>query len=115
MYYGDPKLQRLLKHGDNVNNILNEVKNPIRTVKYIGPVALLTACLMYILINVAYLSVVPLDEVRHSRELIAALFFDHLGFGKIFLPIAIALSAAGNVMVVTFSLVSVPVIPLGMY
>lgn len=89
----------------NVNNVLNEVKNPIRTVKYVGPVALLTACLMYVLINVAYLSVVPLEEVRRSRELIAAIFFDRIGFGRAFLPIAIALSAAGNVMVVTFSLV----------
>ncbi|RMD41904.1 hypothetical protein DV735_g3205, partial [Chaetothyriales sp. CBS 134920] len=87
----------------NVNNVLNEVRNPIRTVKYVGPVALLTACLMYMLINVAYLSVVPLDEIHKSRELIAALFFRRLGFGKSFLPIAIALSAAGNVMVVMFS------------
>ncbi|RMZ80624.1 hypothetical protein DV738_g2585, partial [Chaetothyriales sp. CBS 135597] len=87
----------------NINNVLNEVKNPIRTVKYVGPVALLTACLMYMLINVAYLSVVPLEEIHKSRELIAALFFRRLGFGQSFLPIAIALSAAGNVMVVMFS------------
>jgi hypothetical protein len=63
---------------------------------------------MYLLINVAYLAVVPLDEVKRSRELIAALFFERVfgaGFGNIFLPLAIALSAAGNVMVVTFSLV----------
>lgn len=91
---------------NNINNVLNEVKNPIRTLKSVGPAALLTACVMYILINVAYLSVVPLEEVRRSRELIAALFFERLGFGKYFLPIGIALSAAGNVMVVTFSLVS---------
>ena len=91
----------------NVNNVLNEVKDPVRTLKFVGPVALLTACLMYILINGAYLSVVPLEEIRQSRELIAALFYSRLGFGRAFLPIAIALSAAGNVMVVTFSLARV--------
>ncbi|RMZ91606.1 hypothetical protein DV736_g1164, partial [Chaetothyriales sp. CBS 134916] len=87
---------------DNINNALNEVRNPIRTVKFVGPVALLTACSMYMLINVAYLSIVPLDQIHKSRELIAALFFHRLGFGKSFLPVAIALSAAGNVMVSMF-------------
>jgi len=94
----------------NINNVLNEVKDPIRTIKSVGPLALLTACVLYILINVAYLSVVPLEEVKRSRELIAALFFERVfgaGFGNVFLPLAIALSAAGNVMVVTFSLARV--------
>ena len=92
----------------NVNNVLNEVKDPVRTLRSVGPVALLTACIMYVLVNVAYLAVVPLEEVKRSRELIAALFFERIfgeGFGNKFLPLAIALSAVGNVMVVTFSLV----------
>lgn len=93
----------------NVNNVLNEVKNPVRTLKSVGPAALLTACFMYILINLAYLAVVPIQEFKQSRELIAAVFFDRVfgaRVGGIFLPLAIAISAAGNVMVVTFSLVS---------
>ncbi|KAF4551513.1 Low-affinity methionine permease-like protein [Elsinoe fawcettii] len=92
---------------NNINTVLNEVKNPVRTLKTVPPFALITACLLYILINLAYLAVVPLEEVKQSRELIAALFFQKVfgdGFGSKFLPIAIALSAAGNVMVVTFSL-----------
>jgi amino acid transporter len=92
----------------NVNNVLNEVKDPIRTIKTVGPTALLTACTMYVLVNVAYLAVVPLEEVKQSSELIAALFFERVfgaGFGNVFLPLAIALSAAGNVMVVTFAVV----------
>ncbi|KAB8616626.1 hypothetical protein FH972_025961 [Carpinus fangiana] len=89
---------------ENVNNVMNEVKNPIRTIKSVGPAGLFTACITYVLINFAYLSVVPLGEIKQSRELIAALFFERLGFGHRILPIAIALSAAGNVMVVTFSL-----------
>lgn len=90
---------------ENVNNVLNEVKNPIRTIKTVGPAGLFTACTMYVLINIAYLAVVPVDQVKQSRELIAASFFERLGLGNIFLPVAIALSAVGNVMVVTFSLV----------
>jgi amino acid transporter len=93
----------------NVNNVLNEVKNPVRTLKSVGPIALATACVMYMLVNVAYLAVVPLEEIKQTRELIAALFFEKLfgaGFGDKFLPLAIALSAIGNVMVVTFSAVS---------
>lgn len=91
---------------ENVNNVMNEVKNPVRTIKTVGPAGLLTAFVVYVLINIAYFAVVPLDQVRQSRELIAALFFQRLGLGRVFLPVAIALSAAGNVMVVTFSLVS---------
>ena len=91
----------------NINNVLNEVKNPrsnpqdCRT-----PIALLTACVLYLAINLAFVSVIPLDEVKRSNELIAALFFEKLGYGRWYLPLLIALSAAGNVMVVTFSLVS---------
>ncbi len=95
----------------NINNVMNEIKNPVKTLKSVGPVALLTACTMYMLANVAYLAVVPLEEVGHSKELIAALFFESVfgpGFGNVFLPLAIALSAAGNVMVVTVSLVRNP-------
>lgn len=93
----------------NVNNVLNEVKNPVRTLKTVGPTALVTACFMYLLINIAYLTVVPVQEIKESRELIAALFFERVfgsSVGGVFLPLSIAISAAGNVMVVTFSLVS---------
>jgi amino acid transporter len=93
----------------NVNNVLNEVKNPIRTLKSVSTSALVTACFLYVLVNIAYFIVVPLDEIRDSGELIAALFFERSfgpNFGKKILPLAVALSGAGNVMVVTFALVS---------
>lgn len=89
-------------------NVMNEVKNPVRTLKSVGTTALATACALYLLINVAYLSVVPLDEIKSSGELIAALFFERLfgpRLGRTILPLAVALSAAGNVMVVSFSMV----------
>ena len=93
---------------DNVNNVLNEVKDPVRTLKSMAPTALLTVAVFYLMLNIAYFIVVPLDEINNSGELIAALFF-----GKIFgasvgtkvLAVLVAISAAGNVMVVTFTLV----------
>jgi amino acid transporter len=94
----------------NVNNVLNEVKNPVRILKSVGPVALLTACILYLLVNIAYFIIIPLDEIKGSGELIAGIFFEKVfgfRFGKSILPLAIAVSAAGNVMVVTFALVRI--------
>jgi amino acid transporter len=93
---------------NNVNNVLNEVKNPVRTLKSVSVTALITACILYVLVNIAYFIVVPLDEIKGSGELIAALFFEKSfgpQLGKKILPLAVALSGAGNVMVVTFALV----------
>ncbi|KAH7410511.1 amino acid permease-domain-containing protein [Phaeosphaeria sp. MPI-PUGE-AT-0046c] len=69
--------------------------------------ALITACVMYLLVNIAYFIIVPLYEIKDSRELIAALFFERCfvpTVGKTLFPLAVALSGAGNVMVVTFAL-----------
>jgi amino acid transporter len=93
---------------ENVNNVLNEVKNPVKTLKSAATVGLVTACILYLLVNVAYFLVVPLDEITNSGELIAALFFERTfgpTVGRTILPLAVAVSAIGNVMVVTFALV----------
>ena len=50
----------------NVNNVLNEVKNPVKTLKSAASAALLSACMLYLLVNVAYFLVVPLDEIKDS-------------------------------------------------
>ena len=92
----------------NLNNVLNEVRNPVRTLRSAAPTALATACFLYLLINLAYFLVIPLDEIKESGELVAALFFEKAfgpTLGKVLLPVAVAVSAAGNVMVVTFALV----------
>ena len=95
---------------DNVNNVLNEVKDPVRTLKTMAPTALLTVALFYLMLNIAYFIVVPLEEIKTSGELIAALFFEKIfgaSVGSTILPILVAISAAGNVMVVTFTLVRI--------
>lgn len=95
---------------DNVNNVLNEVKDPVRTLKTMAPTVLLTVFVFYLTVNIAYFIVVPLQEINNSGELIAALFFDNIfgkNVGSTVLSILVAISAAGNVMVVTFSLARV--------
>ncbi|KAI9744138.1 MAG: hypothetical protein M1818_002290 [Claussenomyces sp. TS43310] len=94
----------------NVNNVLNEVKDPVRTLKSVSHVALFTSCFLYLLVNLAYFVVIPLDEIKDSGELVAALYFERVfgpALGRTILPLAIATSAAGNVMVVTFALARV--------
>ncbi|KAK4184326.1 amino acid permease-domain-containing protein [Podospora australis] len=91
----------------NVNNVLNEVQDPVRTLKSASTTALITSCLLYVLVNVAYFLIVPLEDIKGSGEMIAALFFQRIfgpTVGNILLPLAVATSAAGNVMVVTFAL-----------
>ncbi|KAI0172502.1 amino acid transporter [Hypoxylon sp. FL1284] len=91
----------------NLNNVMNEVRDPVRTLKSVSLTALVTACLLYLLANLAYFAVVPIDEIKQSGQLVSALFFERTfgpNVGKRFLPLAVALSAAGNVMVVTFAL-----------
>jgi amino acid transporter len=93
----------------NVNNVLNEVKDPVKTLKSAALTALITSCLLYVLVNIAYFLVVPIEDIKNSGELIAALFFERVfgaELGVVLLPLVIAISAAGNVMVVTFSHVS---------
>ncbi|MCJ1462619.1 hypothetical protein MMC07_001221 [Pseudocyphellaria aurata] len=90
----------------NVNNVMNEVKDPVRTLKTVGPAALLTICVFYFSLNLAYFMVMPLEEIRESGQLIGALFFQKLfgeAVGRTILPLLIAISAFGNVMVVTFT------------
>lgn len=93
---------------ENANNILSEVKNPVRTLKLVAPLALATALGMYLLVNLAYFAVIPVEEMKESGELTGALFFERVfgpGTGKLVLSLAVAVSALGNVMVVVFSMV----------
>ncbi|KGY15221.1 hypothetical protein PABG_11797 [Paracoccidioides brasiliensis Pb03] len=86
----------------NANTVLNEVSNPIPTLKLealVAPAALVTATSLYLLINIAYFCVIPLDDIKRSGEIIAAFFLRRcfgFGLGNVTLPLAIAISSAGN-------------------
>ncbi|KAI9702314.1 MAG: hypothetical protein M1836_000793 [Candelina mexicana] len=87
---------------ENVNNVLDEIKDPLRTLKTIAPTTFLTIAIFYSMVNVAYSIVVPLDEIKNSEELTAGLLFERIfgpHIGGTMLPVLIALSAADTVMV----------------
>lgn len=91
---------------DNLTYVLNEVKNPIKTLKRSAPLALLTVTLFYLMMNIAFFIIVPLKEFEKGGELVAALFFEKVfgaSVGGKVLPVLVAVSAAGNVMSTAFA------------
>ncbi|ONH65193.1 High-affinity methionine permease [Cyberlindnera fabianii] len=89
----------------NANYALGEMKNPVKTLKFAAPIALVTLAIIYFFVNVAYFAIVPLDTLQHSSTILAADFFD-IAFGKTARrasSVFVALSALGNVMSVIFS------------
>lgn len=85
--------------------MLNEVKNPVRTLKLAGPAALATCGVLYLLANVAYFAAATPAEIASSGITVAAFFM-----GKVFgeaarqaMAVFVALSALGNVLTITFA------------
>ncbi|KAJ4391793.1 hypothetical protein N0V93_005413 [Gnomoniopsis smithogilvyi] len=89
----------------NAAYVLNEVKNPVRTLKIAGPAALATCGALYLLANVAYFAVASPTEIAASGVTVAAFFM-----GKVFgtaaqraMAVFVALSSLGNVLTITFA------------
>lgn len=85
--------------------VLNEVKDPVRTIKIAGPLGLSTCGVLYLLANVAYFAAATPQEIADSGTTVASYFM-----GKVFgdaaqkaLSVLVALSAFGNVLTVTFA------------
>lgn len=90
---------------NNAAYVLNEVKNPVRTLKIAGPLGLGICAVLYLLANVAYFAAATPQEVAKSSVTVASYFV-----GKVFGPTAktvisvfVALSALGNVLTITFA------------
>ncbi|KAJ8580130.1 hypothetical protein M405DRAFT_869702 [Rhizopogon salebrosus TDB-379] len=80
----------------NVNYVMNNVRNPVRTLKIAGPLGLGICAVLYLLAN---------EEIDNSGVTVAALFFGNV-FGTVAeraLSVIVALSALGNVITVTFA------------
>ncbi|WFD29881.1 methionine permease [Malassezia sp. CBS 17886] len=89
----------------NLFYALGEVRNPIRTMKIAGPVALSLLTVLYVLTQIAYFAAVPREEILQSKQIIAAAFFKNM-FGERSaraLSAFVALSAVANVFAVLFS------------
>lgn len=108
----------------NAAYVLNEVRNPVRTLKIAGPLGLGTCGVLYLLANVAYFSVATPEEVANSGLTVAS-FFAKQVFGATaqkVISVFVALSALGNVLTVTFAqarvnqeLAKEGVLPLGKF
>ncbi|TIC00628.1 amino acid transporter [Wallemia mellicola] len=86
---------------DQVNAILSEVRNPVRTLKIAMPVAMATVTILSILANVAYFAGVSVDQFHDNGVTVAGfLFLNVLGdkAGNQVLPVLIALSALGHLI-----------------
>ncbi|OPB41247.1 Amino acid transporter [Trichoderma guizhouense] len=89
----------------NAMYVMNEIKNPVRTIKIAGPLGLSTCGILYILANVAYFSAATPAEIAASGTTVASFFMKKV-FGRAAqraLSVLVALSAYGNVMTVTFA------------
>lgn len=89
----------------NVNYALSEVKNPKRTIRIAGPLAIGLTTVLYILANIAYFAAATKEEITGSGTLVAALLFRNVYGPKAerALSVFVALSALGNVLSVIFS------------
>lgn len=55
----------------NVNYSLSEVKNPVRTLKIAGPIAMASITVVYMLVNVAYFAAVSKADILSSGRTVA--------------------------------------------
>ena len=90
----------------NASYVLNEVKNPVRTLKIAGPLGLSIVGVLYLFANIAFFAAATPLEIGESGVTVAALFL-----GKVFgegarrvAGVFVATSALGNIMTVSFSL-----------
>ena len=62
----------------NANYALSEIRDPVRTIKFAAPVAMIAITVVYMLVNIAYYAVVDKDTILNSGRIVAALFFGRL-------------------------------------
>jgi len=84
----------------NANYALAEMKNPAKTLRIAGPLAIITVTLFYLLCNFAYFSAASKEEITGSGRLVAALLFRNVWgpSAERILSGFVALSALGNVL-----------------
>ncbi|RCK58109.1 Low-affinity methionine permease [Candida viswanathii] len=92
---------------NSVHTVSNEIKDPIRTFKIAGPVSLGIMAVTYLIANLAYLTVIPSEELANGSTLAGSLLFSKIFgnfIGQRLLTLAVALSAAGNIFVVLYTI-----------
>ncbi|KAI0476250.1 amino acid transporter-like protein [Xylariaceae sp. FL0804] len=88
------------------NQVLSEVRNPVRTLRVAAPVALGIVSVAYLAVNVAFFLVVDKADFKASGVTVAGIFFRNLfgeALGAHVLPFFVIISAAGNIAATSFA------------
>ncbi|KIH94600.1 hypothetical protein SPBR_05671 [Sporothrix brasiliensis 5110] len=88
------------------NQVLSDVRDPVRTLRVAAPLALVLVSLSYLAVNVAFFLVVDKDAFRSAGVVVAGVFFRNVfgdGVGARVLPIFVIISAAGNIAATSFA------------
>lgn len=54
----------------NAFNVMNEIKNPVKTIKKSAPASLLIVAILYVLCNIAYFAAGKTKPTKHPRPII---------------------------------------------
>ncbi|KAM3498017.1 hypothetical protein MY10362_008650 [Beauveria mimosiformis] len=87
----------------NAFNVVNEIKDPVRTIKKHGLISVAIVSVLYMLCNIAYFSAVDKEAFGESKEIAAAVFFTQVfgsGAAETVLNVLVLLSAYGNLLAV---------------
>ncbi|KAJ7022581.1 amino acid transporter [Mycena alexandri] len=87
----------------NINYVLNDVKDPIRTLKIAAPLGLGLCATLYLLANIAYFAAASKVDIIKSQVTVASLFFKNV-FGvkaEKVLSVLVALRSLFSINVVT--------------
>ncbi|KAF9240524.1 hypothetical protein LCP9604111_8699 [Penicillium roqueforti] len=88
---------------ENAFNVVNEVKNPTKTLKWSAPLSLGVTAILYVLANIAYFSAASKEEILESKVVAAGVFFEKVfgtGGAASALNFLICVSAFGNLLAV---------------
>lgn len=87
----------------NAFNVVNEIQNPVKSIKRYGFASVMIVAVLYMLCNIAYFSAVDKEVFRKSKEVAASIFFVTVfgpGPAGTVLNVLVALSAFGNLLAV---------------
>ncbi|RKP34692.1 amino acid/polyamine transporter I, partial [Dimargaris cristalligena] len=89
----------------NLNFCLGELRDPVRNLPLCATGGIAITTVLYLLTNVAFFSVLSMDDISLESEVLAATWgtrvFGPL-FGRVVIPLAIAISCAGSISAMVF-------------
>ncbi|KAJ3568786.1 hypothetical protein NP233_g5490 [Leucocoprinus birnbaumii] len=89
----------------NANYAMEEMKNPKKTIRVAGPLAVISVTALFIFSNIAYLAGASKEEIATSGRLVVALLMRNMWGEKVerFVDMAVALSTFGSVLAMVFA------------